>query len=85
MWPNPLETADFATFIEELLNGKLIKNLLSHQFFLHLNIYFDFFFFYNADIQNIDNEVKLNKKQILKQDSTFTKRQTLFMNAAENI
>ena len=41
MWPNPLETADFATFIEELLNGKLIKNLLSHHLFLHLNIYFD--------------------------------------------
>ena len=28
---------------------------------------------------------KLNKKQIQKQDSTFTKSQALFMNAAQNI
>ena len=23
MWPNPQETADFVTFTEEMLNGKL--------------------------------------------------------------
>ena len=39
MWPNPQETADFVTFAEEIINGKL-HFLLSAAFYMYYkNIY----------------------------------------------
>ena len=50
MWPNPQETADFVTFTEEILNGKL-HFLCSADGFRHsMRVYFELGLFFKIKI-----------------------------------
>ena len=66
MWPNPQETADLVTFVEEILNGKLhfcavLDVGKSSQSALHLMVYTKLTFWNWTVLHLLSNKVKVSK------------------------